>query len=69
MIKNKHPRKKARVNIDFSEDRTTVGICDEGQGFEMAGLKYVRSGEIGVAGMEERAELLGGTASISTSPG
>ena len=62
--------KKARVTVKFAEDKTIVEISDNGKGFEMEeGLKFVQSGKIGLAGMEERADLLGGTVNINSSPG
>jgi len=62
--------KKARVTVKFAEDKTRVEISDNGKGFEMEeGLKFVQSGKIGLAGMEERADLLGGTVNINSSPG
>lgn len=62
--------KKARVTVKFAEDKTTVEISDNGRGFEMEeGLKFVQSGKIGLAGMEERADLLGGTVDIRSGSG
>jgi len=62
--------KKARVTVDFNKDRTTVEVSDDGRGFEMAeDLRFVRAGKIGLAGMQERADLLGGTLTIYSRPG
>lgn len=61
---------QVRITVNFTEDRTIVEISDNGRGFEMEeGLKFVQSGKIGLAGMEERADLLGGTVDILSSPG
>jgi PAS domain S-box-containing protein len=60
---------KARVIVRFADEKTTVEINDDGKGFEMEeGLKFVQGGKIGLAGMQERADLLGGTLNIYSSP-
>jgi signal transduction histidine kinase len=61
---------KAEVAIDFQNDRTTVAISDDGEGFNV-GLDsgFVQSGKIGLAGMEERAHLLGSELTISSKLG
>jgi PAS domain S-box-containing protein len=62
--------KKARVLVRFADEKTRVEINDDGKGFEMEeGLKFVKGGKIGLAGMQERADLLGGTLNINSSPG
>jgi PAS domain S-box-containing protein len=62
--------KKAIMTVSFNKDRTTVEVSDDGKGFEMAeDLRFVRAGKIGLAGMQERADLLGGTLNIYSSPG
>jgi PAS domain S-box-containing protein len=61
----------ALVTVEFSDDETMLSISDNGKGFEppermsdMAG-----SGKLGLAGMQERAQLLGGRINISSQPG
>lgn len=62
--------KKARVAVDFNKEKTTVEISDDGKGFEMEeDLRFVQAGKIGLAGMQERADLLGGSLSIYSKPG
>jgi PAS domain S-box-containing protein len=62
--------KRVKVSIDFKKDNTTVEISDDGKGFKMEeDLKFVRAGKIGLAGMQERADLLGGHLSIFSRPG
>lgn len=61
----------AEVMIEFDPDRTRVTVRDNGKGFEpppMVG-DLPRYGKLGLAGMQERAELLGGTLTISSGPG
>lgn len=57
---------RARVTISYRDERLTVVIADEGIGFDVARLP--ESG-IGLAGMTERARLIGGQLSIESAPG
>jgi signal transduction histidine kinase len=57
--------RRARVSISCRDDRLTVVIADEGIGFDVAHLP--ESG-IGLAGMMERARLIGGHFSIESAP-
>jgi PAS domain S-box-containing protein len=62
--------KEARVAINFNNNETTVEIDDDGKGFEMEeNLRFVQAGKIGLAGMQERADLLGGSLNIHSRPG
>lgn len=61
----------AQVIIEFDSNRTRVTIQDNGKGFKpppMVG-DLPRYGKLGLAGMQERAELLGGTLEIRSAPG
>ena len=61
---------KAGVAITFDEGKTAVEISDDGEGFEMEeDMRFVQAGKIGLAGMQERADLLGGTLHVCTEPG
>lgn len=55
-----------RVTLHVQPDAVKLRIADDGEGFEEAGPK---PGHLGLAGMRERAELLGGQLDISTSEG
>jgi len=60
----------AGVAVTFGEDKTTVEIGDDGEGFEMEeDMRFVQTGKIGLVGMQERADLLGGTLHVCTAPG
>lgn len=62
--------KSARVLIRFNSKHTLVEICDDGQGFVVAeDMGFLQAGKIGLAGMQERADLLGGSISIQSKPG
>ncbi|RLC72641.1 MAG: hypothetical protein DRI26_02555 [Chloroflexi bacterium] len=62
--------RKAQVVIDFGQDKTRVMVEDDGRGFEFReDSGFVRVGKIGLAGMQERAGLLGGQLIVESSPG
>ena len=62
---------KVCITVEFTRQTTKVMVSDNGKGFEtperMGDL--ARVGRLGLAGMQERAELLGGTLTIDTGPG
>jgi len=49
--------------MEFTDSRIELIISDNGKGFEVSGRvdDLPRSGKLGLAGMQERAQLLGGT--------
>ena len=62
--------KRAEVSVEFDIDKTTVTISDDGKGFEIKeDSGFVQAGRIGLAGMQERAELLGANLVIQSKPG
>lgn len=68
----KHARaSRAEVEVRFEEKRVQVMIKDNGAGFippdNIGGL--LQSGKLGLAGMQERAQLLGGNLHIYSEPG
>jgi signal transduction histidine kinase len=46
-------------------------VNDDGQGFDVAAarVRVVRSGSMGLIGMEERAHLAGGRLTVRSAPG
>jgi signal transduction histidine kinase len=56
--------KNAKVTIAQSSDQITVGITDDGHGFNPERLRGM-----GILGMEERVRRLGGTLTIDSAPG
>jgi two-component system sensor histidine kinase DegS len=62
---------EARVIMGFDGDEVRVTITDNGQGFELRGGvdDLPRIGKLGLAGMRERARLLGGTLKVKSTPG
>jgi signal transduction histidine kinase len=62
---------KVVVNIGFDEVKAKISVSDDGRGFELPGSlgDLARIGKLGLAGMEERARLLGGGMKIESEPG
>jgi signal transduction histidine kinase/ABC-type uncharacterized transport system substrate-binding protein len=59
--------REARISLEGQPDRLTVTISDAGVGFE-AGTQQADRG-LGLTGMPERLRLVGGTLSVSATPG
>ena len=59
------------VELEFGEGKSRVTIRDDGQGFDLRGslAELPRMGKLGLAGMEERVRLLGGTLTLESQPG
>jgi two-component system NarL family sensor kinase len=56
----------ASLQITDDDESIHMRICDDGSGFDVAN---VAAGRFGLLGMRERARLLGGELTITTSPG
>jgi signal transduction histidine kinase len=64
--------KTASVSLDFAEKGMQVRIRDDGCGFDLGRLQALQSSSrpaLGLAGMRERAALLGGAVTIQSTPG
>lgn len=63
--------KEVSVMIEFNRSTTKVRISDNGAGFAVPPRigDLARNGKLGLAGMQERAQLLGGTLAIDSEPG
>ncbi len=59
------------VRVEFADSSTKVTVSDNGMGFEIPAQAgdLARIGKLGLAGMQERAQLLGGTLTIDSKPG
>jgi PAS domain S-box-containing protein len=62
---------KASIIVEFENNRIRTLIEDNGNGFHLpySVNDLPRSGKLGLAGMQERAELLGGTITIKSESG
>ena len=61
----------AEVIVVFYQDKTRIVISDNGKGFEIPGTigDLARDGKLGLAGMRERARLVGGSLKVQSQPG
>jgi signal transduction histidine kinase len=62
---------EAQVVVEFTEDIIRVTVSDNGRGFELPGRLdgFTRRGKLGLAGMQERVQLLCGTLEVKSTPG
>ena len=65
VLKHAHAR-RVQVCLELAPDRGVLEVADDGAGFEPS---LRGGGGFGLAGMRERAERLGGTLDIESSPG
>ena len=70
VVKHAHAH-KVRVSIDANEDEVRLSVGDDGQGFELPSFSSTlgASAGIGLMGMRERIDLLGGKLEIASQPG
>jgi len=62
---------RAEVTVEFDQGKTMIAISDNGKGFALSGSvdDLSRDGKLGLAGMQERARLLGGAVKVESEPG
>jgi len=59
----------ARVEVTVSGGQVTLAVQDDGRGFDLAAVPRSREGRgMGLMGMQERAELLGGAWKVTSRP-
>jgi PAS domain S-box-containing protein len=64
----KHARaRQVRVRLEFRETILLAQVSDDGQGFQPAGAQ--ETGGLGIAGMQERAQRVGGALKVESTPG
>lgn len=62
--------KTTQVSINFDKESAVIQVRDDGKGFVTVGdMGFVQAGKIGLAGMKERADLLGGNLTINSNVG
>ncbi len=61
----------AQIIIEFQDDVITIAVRDNGQGFRAPDTmgSLAEAGKLGLAGMQERARLLGSVVTIESTPG
>lgn len=59
------------IQLSFEKDRIHISIRDDGNGFDpdLVQMRQTSRPSLGLAGMRERASLLGGTVSLQSGPG
>jgi PAS domain S-box-containing protein len=62
---------RAGIIVEFHDRRTRITVCDNGKGFSLPPQvgDLSKLGKLGLAGMQERVQLVGGTMSVSSEPG
>lgn len=62
---------RASLNIEFSSNTVTLKVKDNGVGFNLPDnpAEYAAKGHFGLLGLQERAELIGASLLITSSPG
>jgi len=68
----KHSRaSRAWLTVEFGDGATTLAVTDNGEGFEVprSVAELANVGKLGLAGMEERARLVGGKLTLESEPG
>lgn len=60
----------AEIVIEFDESKTRITISDNGKGFHLPEKigDLAKDGKLGLAGMQERAQLAGGTLKVQSQP-
>jgi len=61
----------AEIKVDFDKEKVRIAVSDNGKGFKLPEkmVDYARNGKLGLAGMQERAQLVGGTLKVSSKEG
>ena len=60
---------QVHVRIECQAGRLAASVRDDGVGFEVDDRRRTEYGHLGLAGMEERARMLGGRLDVQSSPG
>lgn len=60
---------QTQVALAFAPDCLQLAVVDNGRGFDLTAVQRHNSGHLGLLGMQERAESLGGNLLIDTAPG
>ncbi len=60
----------SEITVEFTENKTRVTVSDNGRGFDTRQvIDDVRHGKLGLAGLRERANLVGGTLTVKSTAG
>ncbi len=64
--------RNVKIDLSFDEQQLRVHVMDDGRGFDLERVRALQSAghpSLGLAGMQERAALLGGNVTIQSRPG
>ncbi|MCK4817292.1 sensor histidine kinase, partial [bacterium] len=61
----------AEITVEFDERKTRITVSDNGKGFNLPKAlgDLARDGKLGLAGMQERAQLVDGTLTVQSQLG
>ena len=61
----------AEITIEFDENKVRITVSDNGKGFELPENvgDLAKNGKLGLAGMQERAQLIGGVLTVKSETG
>ena len=62
---------RAEITVEFNSGKTKITVSDNGKGFNLPEKigDLARDGKLGLTGMQERAQLIGGNLSVQSQPG
>ncbi len=62
---------KAEIKVEFEQSKTRVTVSDNGKGFNLPQMigDLAKDGKLGLAGIQERTRLIGGTLTVQSEPG
>jgi len=62
---------KAEITVEFDQNKTRIAVSDNGKGFKLPKPidTLARDGKLGLAGMQERARLIGGNLAVQSEIG
>jgi len=60
----------SEITVEFDQGKTKITVTDNGKGFSLPKTisDLPRDSKLGLAGMQERAQLLGGTITVKSQP-
>jgi PAS domain S-box-containing protein len=63
--------KHAEIIVEFEEKKARITVSDDGKGFKLPDKvgDLARGGKLGLTGMQERAQLVGGAMTVKSAPG
>jgi signal transduction histidine kinase len=62
---------RAWITLKFGDDKAVLAVNDNGKGFKLPQMlgDFASVGKLGLAGMQQRAQLMGGTIEMKSTPG